>query len=147
MKILHLICLLFLIFLSACTASKTLEYVNAQRGNTGNRGILPADEIEKPQQGKDYFTLELKATRACTVNIIELIVKGYGDQVVLKPVFENNTSKMTLKTAETFYIRVEKERNETVAKPNIETMGRLTMKINGKTQVIEIKEFHDIIPQ
>jgi hypothetical protein len=147
MKVSHLIFTLFISLLTACTTLKSLECVNAQRGNTGNVGIIPADEVDKPRKGKDYFTLELKAAQNCTVEIVHLIVKGYGGQVLLSPVFENNTSKMSLKAHETCYIRVEKENNVTIAKPSIPNMGSLTVKINGKIKVMPIENFREIIPQ
>jgi hypothetical protein len=147
MKVSHLIFTLFISLLTACTTLKSLECVNAQRGNTGNVGIIPADEINKPRQGKDYFTLELKAAKNCTVEIVDLIVKDYGGQVLLKPVFENNTSKMNLKANETCYIRVEKENNAAVAKPSIPNIGSLTVKINGKTKMMTIENFQEIMPQ
>ena len=142
--------LAFLFLTLSCTSSKSLsllECVNARRGNTGNVGIIPAGEDYKPKAGKDYFTLELKAVKKCTLEIVHLIVKDYGGQVLLKPVFENLTSKMMLKAGETGYIRVEKEPNITVAKPNIEKVGSLTLKVNGETVVLPIEKFEEIIPQ
>jgi hypothetical protein len=148
MKTMHFFSLAFLFLALSCTSSKSLlECVNARRGNTGNVGIISADEDYKPKAGKDYFTLELKAVKNCTIEIVHLIVKDYGGQVLLKPVFENLTSKMTLKAGETCYIRVEKEPNTTVAKPNIEKVGSLTLRVNGETMVLPIEKFEEIIPQ
>lgn len=147
MKISHLIIVAFLTLTSSCTAQKALECVNAQRGNTGHRGIVPAEEMDKPREGKDFFALELKAKKKCTLELVNLTVKGYGGQVLLKPTFENNTSKMSLKAGESCYVRVEKESNTTVAKPNIKNAGSLTVKVNGKTMVMPIEKFEEIMPQ
>jgi hypothetical protein len=148
MKTLHFFSLACLFSALSCVSSKSLlECVNARKGNTGNVGIIPAGEDYKPPVGKDYFTLELKTVKPCTIEIVQLIVKDYGGQVVLKPFFENFTSKMTLKAGETCYIRVEKEPNMTVAKPNIEKMGSLMLKVNGEMMVLPIEKFEEIIPQ
>lgn len=147
MKASHVIFFTFLSLTLSCTAQKALECVSAIRGNTGHVGIIPAGERDKPREGKDYFTVELKAIKPCRVEIVNLIVKDYGGQVLLKPVFENGTSKMTLKADETCYIRVEKDKNTPVAKPNIQNIGSLTMKINGKTVSMPIEKFQEILPQ
>jgi hypothetical protein len=147
MKTIHFFPLVFLFLALSCDTSKALEYVSARRGNTGHVGVIPAGDDYKPKEGKDYFNLELKAVKNCTLEIVHLIVKDYGGQVVLKPVFENLTSKMVLKAGETCYIRVEKEPNTTVAKPNIEKVGSLTLKVNGETVVLPIEKFEEIIPQ
>jgi hypothetical protein len=148
MKISQFFFLCLLSLTAACNAQKTLECLAAQRGNTGHRGIVPAEDRDKPRpQGKDYFTLELKSIKTCTLEIVQLIVKDYGGQVVLKPVFENNTSKTSLKAGETCYIRVEKEQDVTVAKPNIKNEGSLIVKINGKQQIMAIEKFQLILPQ
>jgi hypothetical protein len=148
MKTIHFFPLAFLFLILSCTSSKSLlECVNARKGNTGHVGAIPAGDDYKPKEGKDYFTLELKTVKNCTLEIVHLIIKDYGGQVLLKPVFENLTSKMTLKAGETCYIRVEKEPNITVFKPNIEKMGSLMLKVNGETVVLPIEKFEEIIPQ
>ncbi len=142
---------LFAILLSttACSAQKVaVECTQAQRGNTGHRGILPKGEENTPIQGKDYFQVQIKTLKACTIELISLTVKDYGGQVVLKPVFsETSKSKMTTKAGETYYVRVEKEDNVTVAKPAIAKEGLLMVKIGKKTVQMPIEKFEMILPQ
>ncbi len=147
MKISHFIIVAFFTLMSSCSAQKALECVKAQKGNTGNRGIISAEDMDKPREGKDYFALELKAKKKCTLEIVNLTVKEDGGQVLLKPTFENNTSKMALKAGETCYVRVEKENNAIVAKPTLKNAGSLTVKVNGKTMVMPIEKFEEIMPQ
>ena len=148
MKISNFILFAFLCLTTACNAQKALECVSAQRGNTGHRGRVTAEEMDKPNQGKDYFTLELKAKKKCTVEIISLQVKDNGGQCSMKPVFENNTSKMALKAGESYYIRAEKDEKASIAKSvNIKNEGVLTIKVNGKKTVMPIEKFVEIMPQ
>lgn len=148
MKILNFVLFGFLCLTTACNAQKILEYTSAQRGNTGNRGIVPPDQRDKPRQGKDYFAIELKAKKPCTVEIVNLIVKDINGQCSMKPVFEDSTSKKTLKANESYYIRVEKDETATIVKqPTIQSAGVLTMKVNGKKTVLPIEKFVEIMPQ
>jgi hypothetical protein len=134
---------------SACTAQKIMvECTQAQRGNTGYRGIVPKGEENTPLQGKDYFQVQIKTGKACTIELVSLTVKDYGGQVVLKPVFsENSKSKMATKAGETYYVRVEKEDNVTVAKPAIATEGLLIYKVGKKLVKMPIEKFEMILPQ
>jgi hypothetical protein len=139
----------FFLSLTACNAQKNrVECAQAQRGNTGHRGIVPKGEEYTPTQGKDYFAVQIKTPKACTIELVSLTVKDYGGQVVLKPIFaEHNTTKMKTQAGQIYYIRVEKDADITVAKPAIATEGVLTYKIGNKLMKLPIEKFEMILPQ
>jgi hypothetical protein len=149
MHIVKFLLFILLFSTSACSAQKGMvECTQAQRGNTGHRGIVPKGEENTPVQGRDYFQVQIKTPKACTVELVSLTVKDYGGQVVLKPIFsESNKSKMTTKAGETYFVRVEKEDNVTVAKPAIAKEGLLIYKVNGKLKSMPIEKFEMIMPQ
>ena len=148
MKLSNLFLLLFLCITTACNAQKKMiEIVNCTKGNTGFRGIVPKEDMHKPNQGKDFYALSLKATKKCTVEIVSLTVKENDTQILLKPTFDNGTIKMSLAAGETGYLRVEKEENAPALKPKIKGAGSLVLKINGKKNVFAIEKFDMILPQ
>ena len=149
MKILNCIFLSILCLTAACHAQKpTIECVSARRGNTGHRGMIPAEERYKPLQGKDFFAIEIKATQDCTVEIVNLTVNDHTGQIRMKPVFDNNTPKKALKLGESYYLRVEKDENTPLDKStSIKSEGVLTLKVNGKKVVLPIEQFKRIMPQ
>jgi hypothetical protein len=149
MRLLKLFYFSALFFITACNAQKSMiEYSQAQRGNTGHRGIIPKEEEHTPLKGKDYFTVQLKTVKAATLELVSLTVKENEGQVVLKPVFvDANISKMKTKAGEMYIIRVEKEENCKIVKATIEKEGLLTVKVNGKIQSIPIETFEMIMPQ
>ena len=147
MKIQNIIFALCAFFLTSCTAQKvTFTISNTVKGNTGHRGMIPQDEAYKPIEGKDYFNMTLTITSDCTLEIVDLTVKEDGGQVKLMPKFEDKTIKKRFKKGETVFLHVEKEKDMTVAKPNISGEGSLSIKINGKWKQIQIKEFTMIYP-
>ena len=152
MKLSHFLFLLLAFCTTACQSqSAFLEVVNPTKGNTGHRGILPRDEngqpIEMPK-GKDYFQLDLKAKRNCTVKIVHMTVKTSPNaQCVLNPTFEKNETLHVFKKNDIFSLRVEKEENVPNAKSIMINEGKLTVKVNGKLVNLLIKEFTLILPQ
>lgn len=134
---------------SACQAQKNMvECVTAQRGNTGNRGIVPKEDMDKPRQGKDFFALQLKVAKGTTIELVSLTVKDFDNQIVLKPIFsEHNTSKLKTKAGETYYIRAEKEENCAIEKLKIKNEGVLVLKVKGKFTTLPITQFEYILPQ
>ncbi len=147
MKIHHLFAMLLALTLSSCQAQANLISIsNTQKGNTGHRGIIPDDENYKPIKGKEYYSLTLTIKGNCTLEIIDLTVKADGGQVKLKPKFEDGSIKKRFKKGETVYLHVEKENEMTVAKPNIEGEGNLSLKINGRLKQMPIKAFTMIFP-
>ena len=147
MKIHHLFVVLMAISLSNCQAQANLISIsNTQKGNTGHRGMIPNDENYKPIEGKDYYNLTMTIMGDCTLEISNLTVKADGGQIKLMPKFEDGSIKKRFKKGETTYLRVEKEKEMTVAKPTIEGEGNLAIKINGRLKRIPIKEFTMIFP-
>ncbi len=148
MKISNIVLLLFLCITISCTAQKKMiEIVNCSKGNTGFKGIVPKEDMYKPNQGKDFYAISFKAIKKCSVEIVSLTIKENGGQIILKPFFDNSTTKIALASGEICYIRVEKEENETIKKLNIKAEGSLILKINGKKAVFVIEKFNLILPQ
>jgi hypothetical protein len=147
MKMSFLVVTLFAISLSSSLAQSSLITIsNTQKGNTAHRGIIPQDEEYKPIEGKDYYSLTLTINKDCTLEISNLTVKTEGGQVVLKPKFDDGAVKKRFKKGEIVYLRVEKEKDVTVAKPSIAGDGNLAIKINGRLKRIPITEFTMIFP-
>ena len=147
MKIHTLLVVLLAITWSGCQAQASLITIsNCQKGNTAHRGIIPQDEETKPIEGKEYFSLTLTINQDCTLEISNLTVKTEGGQAVLKPKFDDEKTKKRFKKGEIVYLRVEKEKDVTIAKPSISGDGNLAIKINGRLKRIPIKEFTMIFP-
>ena len=147
MKIQSIIFALCALFLTSCNAQKTTFTIsNTVKGNTGHRGAMLDDDGQKPMEGKDYYNLTLTIMSDCTFEIMDLTVKTDGGQVKLMPKFEDGTTKKRFKKGETVFLHAEKEKDMTVAKPNISGEGSLSIKINGKWKQIPIKEFTMIFP-
>ncbi len=147
MKIQNIFFVLCTLFLTSCNAQKaTFTISNTVKGNTGHRGMIPQDEAYKPIEGKDYYNLTLTIISDCTLEITDLTVKADGGQVILKPKFEDGSSKKKFKKGEIVFLHIEKEKEMTVAKPSISGEGSLGIKVNGKLKRMPIKEFTMIMP-
>ena len=148
MKITHLLFCLTLCLTYGCEAQKkVVEITQCTKGNTGFRGRIPKEEMGGANLGNDYYEISLKAKKKCSVEIIKLTVLGDGGQLILNPVFENNTVKMTLKVGETRVMRVVKDSDQIVAKPNIKGEGSLTLKVDNKLLILPIEKFEAFLPQ
>ena len=131
-----------------CDAQKkVVEITQCTKSNTGFRGRVPKEEMGGANLGNDYYTISIKARKKCTIEIVKLTILGDGGQLILNPVFENNTAKMTLKAGETCTMRVVKDGDQIVAKPNIKGEGNLTLKVNNKLLTFPIEKFEAILPQ
>ena len=148
MKIKYLFFCLTLCLTYGCEAQKKIvEITQCTKGNTGFRGRVPKEEMGGANLGNDYYTISIKAKKKCAVEIIKLTVLGDGGQLILNPVFENNTVKMTLKAGETGVMRVVRDSDQIVAKPNISGEGLLTLKVNNKIMSLPIEKFEAFLPQ
>ena len=148
MKLFHIAILFLSISTTACSAQKNaLEIKSASRGNTGFRGRVMPDEMNKPNTGKDFYRLELTTKKLCTIEIVNLIVAADGGQILLHPTFERGLKKIKMTAGETFQIYVERGENLTVAKPNLTGEGLLTVKIRDKLVRFNIEKFTLILPQ
>ena len=131
-----------------CDAQKKIvEITQCTKSNTGFRGRVPKEEMGGANLGNDYYTISIKAKKKCSIEIVKLTVLGDGGQLVLKPVFENSTPKMTLKAGETCAMRVVKDTDQIVAKPNIKGEGSLTLKVDNKLLTLPIEKFEVNLPQ
>ena len=148
MKIKHLLFCLTLCLTYGCEAQKkVIEITQCTKGNTGFKGRVPKEEMGGANLGNDYYSISIKAKKKCTVEIVKLTVLGDGGQLILNPVFENNTVKMTIKAGETGVMRVVKDSDQIVAKPNISGEGLLTLKVNNKIISLPIEKFEAFLPQ
>ena len=148
MKIKYLFFCLTLCLTYGCEAQKkVVEITQCTKGNTGFRGRVPKEEMGGANLGNDYYSISIKAKKKCTVEIVKLTVLGDGGQIILNPVFENNTVKMTLKAGETVVMRVVRDSDQIVAKPNISGEGSLTLKVNNKFLTLPIEKFEAFLPQ
>ena len=148
MKITHLLFCLALCLTYGCDAQKKIvEITQCTKSNTGFRGRVPKEEMGGANLGNDYYTISIKAKKKCSVEIVKLTVLGDGGQLILNPVFENNTAKMTLKAGETVVMRVVRDSEQIVAKPNINSEGSLTLKVDNKLLTLPIEKFEAILPQ
>jgi hypothetical protein len=140
---------LFFFVTTACKAQ--IEIVGANKGNTGHRGIVPrdADGNHMPMPaGKDYYALELKAKRDCSVEIINLTVKtDDGQTMIVNPVFTEGAKKVKLTADKTYYLRAERDESTTASKAALKGEGLLKLKINGKLRTLPIENFTLILPQ
>ena len=142
--------LIMLVSTASCTAQ--IEVKSATKGNTGHRGILPRDEngnrIEPPK-GKDYFSLEMTAQRACVVELMNLTVKTADGRLVnIVPKFTDGDSKKNKITADqTFYIRAEIDETAKQTKLGLKGEGLLKVKINGRIKTLPIDNFTLTLPQ
>lgn len=149
MKIQPIFFALCALFITSCNAQTTVISIsNTQKGNTGHRGIIPIEEVNKPiaPEAKDYYNCTLTINQNCTLEIVHLTVKGDGGQVNLSPKFDDGQTKKKVKKGDTLYLHVEKDKDLAVAKPSIEGEGVLLVKVNGKLKRIPIKEFTMILP-
>ena len=148
MKIKYLFFCLTLCLTYGCEAQKkVVEITQCTKGNTGFRGRVPKEEMGGANLGNDYYSISIKAKKKCTVEIVKLTVLGDGAQIILNPVFENNTVKMTLKAGETVVMRVVRDSDQIVAKPNISGEGSLTLKVNNKLLTLPIEKFEAFLPE
>ena len=142
--------LTLLVIATSCTAQ--IDVLTATKGNTGHRGIIPRDEngnhIEQPK-GRDYYSLELKAKKNCTVELISLTVKtDDGKTLNLVPSFTDGDRKKNKITAnQTFYVRAERDDSAKEIKQIVKGEGALTAKINGKAKALAIENFTFTLPQ
>lgn len=148
MKIKYLLFCLTLCLTYGCEAQKKVVEINqCTKGNTGFRGRVPKEEMGGANLGNDYYTISIKAKKKCSVEIVKLTVLGDGGQIILNPVFENNIVKMTLKAGETSVMRVVRDSDQIVAKPNIKGEGSLTLRVDNKLLTLHIEKFEAILPQ
>lgn len=148
MKIIHLLFCFTLCLTYGCEAQKkAVEITQCTKGNTGFRGRVPKEEMGGANLGSDYYEISLKAKKKCSVEIVKLTVLGDGGQLNFNPVFENKTSKMTLKAGETCVVRVLRNNEQIVAKPNIKGEGSLTLKVDNKLLTLPIEKFEAFLPQ
>jgi hypothetical protein len=147
--------LLFALFLSftACSAQKNkaktvdiIEIVKAQKGNTGFRGRVPKEDMNKPNQGKDFYIVEIKAVKDCTFDVIDLCVsKNEKEAIMLKIVGDGQATKFNLKKGESVFLRAECDDTIKIITQQIST-AELSLMINKKKTVLKIRKIEEILP-
>jgi hypothetical protein len=148
--------LLFALIMSitACSAQKNkgknepfIEIVKAQKGNTGFRGRVPKEDMNKPNQGHDFYILDIKALKDCNIEASELIVVKANKQVIsLNTTGNEDVKKINLKRGERIVL---KANDDGTAKPSSiisKSNCSLILTINKKKIIIEIQKIEDILP-
>jgi hypothetical protein len=148
--------LLFALLLSftSCSAQKNkgktmdmIEIVKAQKGNTGFRGRVPKEEINKPNQGKDFYILEIKAMKDCAFDVIDLCVSKNENQTLLLKIAGNEqATKFKLKQGESVFLRAECDDTMKIITQQISTPAELSLMINKKKTIIKIQKIEEILP-
>jgi hypothetical protein len=148
--------LLFALLLSftACSAQKNkgktvdmIEIVKAQKGNTGFRGRVPKEDMHKPNQGKDFYILEVKALKNCTFDVVDLCVyKNEKEAMLLKIVGDEKAMKFKLKQGESVFLRAECDDEMKIMPQPILVPAELSLMINKKKTVVKIQKIEEILP-
>lgn len=148
--------LLFALLLSftACFAQKKqgktmdiLEIGKAQKGNTGFRGRVPKEDMNKPNQGKDFYIVEVKALKDCTFDVVNLCVsKDTNHAMILKIKGDEQNTKFMLKRGESVFLRAECDDAMQIISQQISTAAELSLMINKKKTVVKIKKIEEILP-
>jgi hypothetical protein len=148
--------LLFALLLSftACSAQKNkaktvdmIEIVKAQKGNTGFRGRVPNEDMNKPNQGKDFYIVEIKALKDCAFDVMDLCVsKNEKQAMILKIVGDEKATKFNLKKGESLFLRAECDDTMKLVTQQISTPAELSLMINKKKTVVKIRKIEEILP-
>jgi hypothetical protein len=154
MNIKNILLFALIMSITACSAQKNksknepfIEIVKAQKGNTGFRGRVPKEDMNKPNQGHDFYILDIKALKDCSVEASELIVLKENNQVVsLNTTSNEGIKKFNLKRGERIFL---KANNDGTAKPSSiipKSNCSLILTINKKKTILEIQKIEDILP-
>jgi hypothetical protein len=143
-----------LLSFTACSAQKNkaktvdiIEIVKAQKGNTGFRGRVPKEEMNKPNQGKDFYIVEIKALKNCTFDVVDLCVsKNEKEAMMLKIVGNEQATKFNLKQGGSVFLRAECDDAMKIITQQISTPAELSLMINKKKTIIKIQKIEDILP-
>ena len=144
------LCLLFTTAISCAAQNNALEIVSAQKGNTGFRGRVPKEDINKPNEGKDFYLIQLKAKKNCTIKVVGLQVhKGDFKANQLFPVNNEGQTTIKLKKGESCELKAElsDKAKESLFKGDYPVgSGRLDLKIGKQTVWLDIVKFEEILP-
>jgi hypothetical protein len=136
------------IFILSCqTHGQMLELLSAKRGNTGHRGIVPKEDMDKPLEGHDYYIVELKALKKTTLELVSMMVNKEDKGFKLEPTFDDKSKIKTVNAGDIVYIYA--ENNDTAQKSKVlfNLEGQLTVKAHGKLKTVDIKVCEMIMPQ
>ena len=133
---------------ASCTAQKkNVEMVQCSKSNTGYRGRVPNEDMDKPNIGHDFYSISVKVLKKSVIEVVDLTVNNNGQCVSMKPQLDNGSTKMTFAAGETCYVRADMDENKKESKQKMKVEGYLTLKVNGKLTKLEIKSFESILPQ
>ena len=149
MQIKQIILFLSIILTTSCySQNKLIECTKAKKGNTGARGRVPKEDMNKPNKGKDFFILELKARKKCDVEIVNFTLRTEGVTLEMWPKFADNSTKKSFKKGETLTLQAEKSDMMNQAKTPIKKdVYTLKLKVNDQLVEIPIEKFEDVLPQ
>jgi hypothetical protein len=141
--------LIHLMMMSAsCTAQKkNVEMVQCSKSNTGYKGRVPKEDMDKPNTGHDFYSISVKVLKKSVIEVVDLTVNNNGQCVSMKPQLDNGSTKMTFAGGETCYVRADMDENKKESTQKMKVEGYLTLKVNGKLTKLEIKTFESILPQ
>jgi hypothetical protein len=156
MNIQKLLFFALLLSFTACSAQKNkgktmdfIEIVKAQKGNTGFRGRVPKEDMNKPNQGKDFYILEIKAVKDCYIQLVNLAVDKNKQTIFLSIANDEGRDEFLLKKGDHIFLRAEVgETNITVKNINtaLNCLARLCVKINQKQEMLDIQKIEEILP-
>jgi hypothetical protein len=154
MNVQKLLFFALLLSFTACSAQKNkaktvdfIEIVKAQKGNTGFRGRVPKEEMNKPNQGKDFYIVEVKALKNCTFDVVDLCVsKNEKEAMMLKIVGNEQATKFNLKQGESVFLRAECDDTMKIITQHISTPAELSLMINKKKTALKIQKIEEILP-
>lgn len=119
------------------------------RGNTGFKGGFLFDNSKAQIGGNDFYIIQFKAIKNCTVVVEAMEVIKAEKIIQLKPAFLDAQSEMKVIAGETISVRAEKDKyaieiplNKSEALLPYE--GKLKIKVNGNPTTLTVKSFENL---
>lgn len=155
--------LLFALILSFtdCLAQKnngknieTVEIVKSQKGNTGFRGRVPKEDMNKSNQGKDYYLIQIKVNKNCTINLLNFYIhkgKHKGENMADILSLENLDSKKQFKATKGEIYTLRANYDVSLKEGRFKGLyplgsGRLELKADSEFITQNIQKFEEILP-
>jgi hypothetical protein len=161
MNVQKLLIFAFLLSTTACSAQKKqgktmdiIEIVKAQKGNTGFRGRMPKEDVNKPNQGKDYYLIQIKVNKDCTINLLNFYIhkgKQNGENTADILSLENLESKKQFKAIKGEIYTLRANYDATPEEGRFKGVyplgsGRLELKVGSEFISHNILKFEEILP-
>ena len=119
------------------------------RGNTGFKGGFLFDNSKAQIGGNDFYIIQFKAVKNCTV-VVEVMEVIKAEKIIqLKPAFLDSQSEMKVIAGETISVRAEKDKFATeIPLDKSEALlpyeGKLKIKVNGIPTTLTVKIFENL---